>query len=155
MFYYYLIAGTGLVLLAFVWAAGWMTAPANPFEDGENPGRLMMLTALVLGAWNLVSCVIAAGFFHAASKHPAETFRGYRLASIRLFFMGVAFLFPVPLMTQVMGSDPTGRALAIVIVGISMAGIVFGRARINAIGERLGELAEAEDALPLAPFQDR
>jgi len=152
-FYHYLVAGLGLVLLAVVWAMGWLTALPDPLEGKEQAGLLMVLTALVLGAWNLVSCVIAAGFFHAASKHPAKTFLSYRAASLRLVFMGVLFVFPVPLMTQVLGADPRGRALALLVIGISMAGIAFGRARIRIIEKRLIELPEEKAPPKLAPFQ--
>jgi predicted membrane channel-forming protein YqfA (hemolysin III family) len=140
----YLIAGLAMVLLAAVWAQGWFTSPLDLYEGHDNPGILILVTALVLAAWNLISCVIAAGFYHAASKHPATHFRQYRNASIRLMLMGTIFLFPVPLMTYVLGGEPYGRALALLITGISLAGVVFGRARIKAIGKRLGTMLEAE-----------
>jgi len=145
IFPHYLIAGLAMVLLAVVWAAGWLTSPRGLYEGHNNPRNLILITALVLAAWNLLSCVITAGFYHAASKHPANTFRLYRNASVRMMLLGTLFLFPVPVMTYVLGGEPYGRALAIIITGISLAGIVFGRARIRVIQERLGELLEASE----------
>jgi len=148
-----LTAGIVMVLLAIVWVLGWFTSPANLFTGTEAPVVLSILTALVLGAWNLIACVIAAGFFHAASVIHAETYFAYRNASLRLVLIGMIFLFPVPLMTQVLGSSIPGRALALLITGMSIAAVIFGRARINSIGEHLIELAEAEEFPKLAPLR--
>lgn len=150
---YRLAAGIVMVLLAVVWAIGWFTSPTNLFAGTEAPVVLSILTALVLGAWNLIACVIAAGFFHAASVIHAETWRGFRSASLRLVLTGMIFLFPVPLMAQVLGSSIPGRALALFITGMSIAAVIFGRARINSIGERLREFAEAEELPKLAPLR--
>ena len=150
----YILAGLGLVLLAVVWVAGWFIAPLGLYEGKDDPGLLLLLTTLVLGAWNLLSCVIAAGFFHAASRNGAKTFRHFKNASLRLVFIGVLFLFPVPLMTHVLGGEIEGRALALFVIVISMAGIAFGRARIRMIGNRLAELEHLAEAQTLAPFEE-
>jgi hypothetical protein len=150
---YRLTAGIVMVLLAIVWATGWFMSPANLFAGTEAPVVLTVLTSLVLGAWNLIACVIAAGFFHAASVIQAETYRAYRNASLRLVLIGMIFLFPVPLMAQVLGSSIQGRSLALFITGMSIATVIFGRARINSIGERLREYAEAEELPKLAPLR--
>jgi hypothetical protein len=110
------------------------------------------LTTLVLGAWNLLSCVISAGFFHAASIAKAATFGQYKIKSLWFFIGGIIFLFPVPLMTQVLGREPVGRALALIITCMSLATIAFGRARINAIYSNLWEIAESEDHANLLPY---
>lgn len=142
-----------MVLLALVWAVGWFTSPLNLFAATDKGLVLSLLTTMVLGAWNLIGCVIAAGFFHAASVNPAETFRHYRNASLRLILIGMIFLFPVPLMTQVLGSSIQGRALALLITGMSIATVLFGRARINAVAGRLHQLAESEELSKLAPLR--
>jgi len=138
-----------MVLLAAVWLAGWFISPANLFADTDAPLLLALLTALVLAAWNLLGCVIAAGFFHAASRHPAMTFRGFRAASLRLTILGILFLFPVPLMAQVLGSSPQGRALALLVTAMSLAAVVFARARIRLIARRLALLEELSKLAPL------
>ena len=148
-----LAAGIGMVLLAVVWVVGWFTSPQNLFANTESPIVLAVLTTLVLGAWNLIACVIAAGFFHAASVHHAANFRAYRSAGLRLVLVGIIFLFPVPMMTEVLGSNIPGRALALVITGMSIAAIIFGRARINIIAKRLEELAVPEELPKLAPLR--
>lgn len=147
-----LAAGLGMVLLAIVWAYGWITAPSNLFLHEEHAGLMRYLTTLILAAWNLLSCVIAAGFFHAASINKPVTFRKYRLASLWLLIGGIIFLFPVPFMTQVLGREPVGRALALIITGMSFAAIAFGRARINVIYNRLKEFAESAEHYGLIPF---
>ncbi len=160
LFYHRLIAGLGLVMLAVVWASGWFLGPGTVYNgDSEaDPRLLLLMTTLILASWNLLSCVIAAGFFHAANKHTASTFEGYKLFSLLLVLAGILFLFPVPLMTGALGSDAPGRAMALLVTGISMAGIAFGRARLRAIGERLEELLNQQDPeiqeepKPLAPF---
>jgi len=153
LFYHYLLAGLGLVLLAVVWALGWVVAPEGLYEGKERATQLLIVTALVQASWNLLSCVVAAGFFHAASVNAAKTFRSYQSASLRLLFLGIVFVFPVPFMTNVLGAEVPGRILALFVVVISMAGIMFGRARIRMIGRRLAELEDSENALPLAPFE--
>ncbi|MCX6645915.1 MAG: hypothetical protein NTY09_06125 [bacterium] len=147
-----LAAGLGLVLLAIVWAFGWITAPPNLFIHEEHAAIMRLMTTLILGAWNLLSCVLAAGFFHAASINQAKTLMGYRLVSLWLIILGIIILFPVPLMTQVLGKEPVGRALALVITGMSFAAIAFGRARINVIYGRLKEIGESEEHAGLVPF---
>ncbi len=153
IFPHYLIAGLGMVLLVCVWAFGWKTSPAQLYDGLESPALMLILISLVLAGWSLLSCVIAAGFFHAASKHPAKTFNAFRNASIRLMLLGTIFLFPVPVMTYVLGSEMTGRALALVITGISLAGIVFGRARIKVIERHLTALSVAEEREELTPLK--
>jgi hypothetical protein len=152
MFPFRLTAGLGMVLLAVVWSIGWMTAPRDLYTHNPQPALLLSLTSIVLIIWNLVSCVIAAGFFHAASKHAAHTFKSYLNASLRLVIMGVIFVFPVPLMSAVLGSESVGRVLALVIMGMSIAAIVFGRARMKMIENRLYDIAKAEELNVLAPM---
>jgi hypothetical protein len=138
-----LAAGIGMVLLAIVWAAGWF-ASGDPFKEMDSPATVMGIIAGVFVAWNLLSSVIAAGFFHAASTNPSTTYRGYRTASFRLVVTGILMLFPVPLMAQSLGNSPWGRALALIITGISMAAIIFGRARLAQIENRLNALAKRD-----------
>jgi hypothetical protein len=133
-----------MVLLATLWAAGWFTS-GDPFKDMDSPAAVMGIVAGVFAAWNLVSSVIAAGFFHAASLNPSTTYRGYKNASFRLVVTGIIMLFPVPVMAQVLGNSPWGRALALVITGISIAAIIFGRARLSQIETRLNALAKREN----------
>ena len=158
MFPHRLIAGTGMVLLAAVWAAGWFTPP-DPYADTESPLLLMVLTAATLAAWNLLACVVAVGFFHAAGLHPGKTFRAFRLGSLRLEIMGVIFLFPVPLMAQVLGGSALGRSLALFITAMSIAAVMFGRARMRLVESHLGELARRDEqafepAPSLAPWEE-
>ena len=155
-----LAAGLAMVLLAVIWATGWFTPP-DPFVASEKPLLMMLILALVFVAWNLLSCAVAAGFFHAASKHPASTFRAYRNASLRLVILAVLFLFPIPIAAQVLGSSPGGRALSLFVTLISLAGVVFGRTRLNLIELRLLELASGSEPQPkpellpsLAPFEE-
>lgn len=137
---HYILAGLGLVLLACVWALGWMVSPSGLYEGKPGAWKLLLLTTIILAAWNLMSCVVAAGFFHAASVHTASTFKAYKAASFRLLFFGVIFVFPIPLASSVLGPELPGRILALFVIVISMAGILFGRARIRMIGRRLSEL---------------
>ena len=137
---HYILAGLGLVLLACVWALGWMVSPSGLYEAKPNALKLLLLTTLILAAWNLMSCVVAAGFFHAASVHGAKTYKAYKVASFRLLFFGIIFVFPIPLATTVLGPEPPGRILSLFVIVISMAGILFARARIRMIGRRLTEL---------------
>lgn len=149
-----LIAGLGMVLLAIVWAAGWFTPP-DPFKGTESPALLMVITATVIGAWTLLSAVIAAGFFHAASKHPAKTYRKYRMASLRLLLAGLLILFPGPVIAQVLGTTMAGRALALLITSISIATIVFGRARIIQMESHMAALLRQEgDLSQLEPWEN-
>jgi hypothetical protein len=141
-----LAAGIGMVLLAIVWAAGWFTS-GNPFSGMDSSAAVMGIIAGVFVAWNLLSSVIAAGFFHAASLNPATTYRGYKSASLRLVITGIIMLFPVPLMAQSLGNSPWGRALALIITGISMAAIIFGRARLGQIETRLNALAKRDKVM--------
>jgi len=142
-----------MVLLAAIWAAGWF-APSDSFTGADFPWVHMALSAGTLAAWNLLGCVIAAGFFHAASKHAASAFRRYRLASLRLLIIGIIFVFPVPIMAQMLGRSPQGRALALLITAMSIATIIFGRARIKLIEDRLAHLARLEDEdASLAPWE--
>ncbi|MCK4719064.1 hypothetical protein KAU08_00320, partial [bacterium] len=97
-----LTAGLGMVLLAIVWAFGWITAPSNIFNEPDSTLKLFLIT-IVLGSWNLLCCVIAAGFFHAASVNQAKTFVKYRIVSLLLLILGTLILFPVPMMSQVLG----------------------------------------------------
>jgi len=154
LFYHYLLAGLGLVLLAVLWAFGFFTAPSGLYEGSEKSSKLLLITALTLASWNLMSCVCAAGFFHAASKALSDTFEAYKATSLRLFFMGIIFVFPVPLMTSILGTELYGRVYSLFIIVISMAAIMFGRARINLIGERLNQFETGEDDKPLAPFEE-
>ncbi len=148
-----LVAGLGMVLLAVIWVAGWL-ARSDIYTDTESPMLFLVLTATVLAAWTLLTAVIAAGFFHAANKHPANTFRAYRNASLRLLVGGVLILFPGPLMALVLGSTAEGRALALVVTAISISAILFGRARIHLIEARLSELAAMDDeTVSLAPWE--
>ncbi len=143
-----------MVLLAAVWALGWYTPP-DPFSGTEAPLVLIIVTATVLASWNLVAGVIAAGFFHASSIHPASTFRSYRLASLRLMAVGIFWLFPVPLMAQVLGATAAGRALSLLVTVISIAAIVFGRARLHLVEERLDELSRIDARMAtLAPWEN-
>lgn len=147
-----LFAGLGMVLLAAIWAVGWFTPP-DPYSSTSEPLFLMSVTALVLASWNLLACVIAAGFFHAGSVHPAGTFGYYRNASFRMQLMGLIMLFPVPIMAQVLGASPLGRTLAMLITTMSIAAILFGRARFRMIESRLYQLAgNEEEAASLEPF---
>ena len=141
-----------MTLLAAVWATGWFTF-GNPFKDAQTPLVQIGLTACVLIAWNLLATVIAAGFFHAAGIYPAKRFRSYRNASLRLVIVGIILLFPVPAMAQVLGNTPPGRALALVITGMSIAAIVFGRARLILIQERLRVLSGSAKG-SLAPIEE-
>ena len=143
VFMHRLAAGTGMVLLALVWAAGWFTG-ADPFIKLESASAVMGIVAAVFAAWNLLAGVIAAGFFHAASVYPAASFRKYQNSSLRLVVTGIIFLFPVPIAAQVLGNSPWGRALALVITGISICAIIFGRARLRLIESRLNTLAEGQ-----------
>lgn len=154
LFYHYLLAGLGLVLLAIIWAFGFFTAPSGLYDSPDKSGKLLLITALTLASWNLMSCVCSAGFFHAASKALADTYNAYKAVSLRLFFLGIVFVFPVPLMTSVLGSELFGRIYALFIIAISMATILFGRARINAIAKRLEEYESGEDSPQLAPFEE-
>jgi hypothetical protein len=147
-----IVAGLGMVLLAVVWAIGWFT-PGNPFKNAESPGVQISLTAAVFVAWNLLAAVIAAGFFHAASVHPAKLFGKYRRASLFLVVIGIVLLFPVPIMAQILGTSPLGRAYALLITGMSIAAIVFGRARLRLIQERLAALSGCVKT-SLAPIED-
>jgi hypothetical protein len=128
-----------MVLLALLWASGWFTG-VDKFRDVENPLAVMGIVAAVLAAWNLLSAVIAAGFFHAASVYPSKTFKAYKAASFRLVLCGLIMLFPVPVMAQVLGNSAGGRALALIITSISIAGVIFSRARLRLIENRLTSL---------------
>jgi len=139
-----LVAGLALVLLAVVWSFGWLTSQTGLYDGHENGILLRNLTALTLAAWNLIACVVAAGFFHAASVNNAKTYRGFRNISLIFIIVGVLFLFPIPFMTGVLGAELPGRALSLVIVGISFAGVAFGRARILAIQKKLKGMAEPQ-----------
>jgi hypothetical protein len=125
-----------MVLLALLWASGWFTG-GDKFKDVENPLAVMGIVAAVFAAWNLLSAVIAAGFFHAASVYPAKTYLSYKAASLRLVICGILMLFPVPIMAQVLGDSATGRALALIITSISIAAVIFSRARLRLIENRL------------------
>ena len=143
-----------MVLLAIIWAAGWFTPP-DSFEGNENRILLIAITATVIAAWSLLASVIAAGFFHAASKHSSNTVRGYKFASLRLLIVGIIFLFPGPIMAQVLGMSMTGRALALFITAISISTILFGRARINQIEGRIAVLESGAVEHPLlAPWEE-
>jgi len=141
-----------MVLLAMVWAAGWFTLP-DAFKDTQAPIVVMGLIAGVFAAWNLLACVISAGFFHAASVLSAVKYRAYRGASLRLVIVGIVLLFPVPIAAQVLGNSPLGRALSLIITGMSIAAIVFGRARLRLIERRLESLVEGDKIL-LAPIEE-
>jgi hypothetical protein len=141
-----------MVLLAMVWAAGWFTLP-DAFEDTRAPIVVMGLIAGVFTAWNLLACVVAAGFFHAASVLSAVKYRAYRGASLRLVIVGIVLLFPVPIAAQVLGNSPLGRALSLIITAMSIMAIVFGRARLRLIERRLESLAEGDKIL-LAPIEE-
>ena len=147
-----IVAGIGMVLLAVVWAIGWLT-PGDPFENAQAPAVQISLTASVLVAWNLLAAVIAAGFFHAASVYPAKLFGKYRSTSLFLVVIGIILLFPVPIMAQILGTSPLGRAYALLITGMSIAAIVFGRARLKLIQERLASLSGSVKA-SLAPIEE-
>ncbi|MCK4719033.1 hypothetical protein KAU08_00165, partial [bacterium] len=97
-------------------------------------------------------CVIAAGFFHAASVNQAKTFVKYRIVSLLLLILGTLILFPVPMMSQVLGDGAIGRAMALLVTGMSFAAIAFGRARINVIYTRLMEFTESGEGESLIPF---
>lgn len=146
-----LTAGLGMVLLAIVWAFGWITAPSIIYTEPDSILKLRLIT-VVLGSWNLLCCVIAAGFFHAASVNQAKTFMKYRMVSLLLLILGILVLFPVPMMSQVLGDGAIGRAMALLITGMSFAAIAFGRARINAIYTRLLEFTESDEGASLIPF---
>jgi len=148
-----LFAGLGMVLLAVTWAAGWFTPP-DPFEGARSPRVLMSLTALVFTAWNLLACVIAIGFFHAGSVHFAKSFKAFRNGSLRLELAGLIMLYPVPIMAQVLGPTPEGRVYSLFITAMSIAAVMFGRARLRKIEFRLSDLADQErPADSLAPFE--
>jgi hypothetical protein len=149
---YRLIASLAMVLLAVIWAMGWF-AGRDRFAESVSPLVLVSLTASVFLAWSLVAAVIAAGFFHAASIHSATTYRGYRAASLTLVIIGILLLFPVPLMATVLGHSPVGRALALLVTCVSIAAIIFGRARLGMIHDRLTRLYEGSN-VSLAPIEE-
>lgn len=141
-----------MVLLAVVWVWGWFSG-IDPFNREGQPRVLIFLMAAVLSAWNLLAAVIAAGFFHAASIYKTDSFRAYRNASFRLVLTGILFLFPIPLASYVLGVSPLGRALSLFIVAISISAIIFGRARLQIVENRLYELAESSKPA-LAPIEE-
>lgn len=147
-----LAAGIGMVSLSLVWAAGWFIE-SNAFRNSSSSFVLITLPALVFMAWNIVSGVIAAGFFHAASRHHMKSFKAYRKASLGLLIIGILFLFPVPIMALSLGNSTLGRVYSLIITGISIAAIIFGRARIEQIREKLGNLASSGKP-DLAPFEE-
>lgn len=146
-------AGTGMVLLAVVWASGWFI-PIHSFEDTQSTAVLITLIACVFMAWNLLAGVIAAGFFHAASHYDATGFKAYKNASLRLVITGIVVLFPMPLAALVLGHSPLGRALSLVITCISIAAIVFGRQRLRIIEERLAFFAKRHGSSTLVPIEE-
>lgn len=139
-----------MVLLILVWGAGWMLPPGAYFEQGA---RIVMLplTGIVLFAYGLLGSVLAAGFFHAASNASMKNFGIYRSRSYMILLIGFLWLFPVPIMTLVLGGSAAGRAVALIITGISLSGIIFARARINLIGDRLEKIYKGSK---VAPFEE-
>lgn len=129
-----------MVLLALLWAAGWLNG-ADPFKNSQYPSMLIYILGGVFLAWALLSSVIASGFFHAASIYKSPNLHAYRRSALRLVITGLIILFIVPTMAQSLGNSPIGRTLSLFVTAISLCAIIFNRARMVIIENRMREMA--------------